>query len=853
MSIDMSALPNLPGYTLAPRKTGNHGRTQGFGYIRGVPMVLREPGQPRDDKPKFVKVPKAGDTWKQGSFPEATSRDIFKAPNPSEFDELPAWDALDRHVLRFFGYFKEAVPESNMENYRVRRAIIYYYLEDDTMHITEPRIDNSGIPQGTLIRRHRFPGPSGERLKPEELTVGMDLNVYGKNIRVTDCDAFTRAYFQQLDPPVMQADALPVPGDAFQENLKGAMNADPALKRNYEKLYREMMLGGGHINADMQQFMENDRKVCRFFATMDDLMTAQYECRPFTLLYFLADDTVEIREQYPLNCGRDNFPIYFRRGKVRKGNFECVGPGAGRERLGAHRGLLRRDAHHAPEQGVLRVRCGRLHAPVLRGRHGREARGQDRRAPPGARGAAAADAGLHRLRELGRLDGLRDEPHPEGSAQRLPQAHVQQQQDPALHGEVREPEAGGRAAPLRLQLLHVGRHHVHPRAAAAQPGHHHGQVPGEGGALEPEDGPPLRAEGLPAGQHRPGDELGVRDDGDGRVHAEVPVGGAPGCHVRPAGGAGEAPRGDAPAGPERDDHLPQVRQGPQRRDHRGGDARGAAEVRLPDVRRGVHHHHAALRPPPGRADLVQRVCGCAARRGLPGGVQGLPGPRPAQAPGRRVCGAREVQDAAARRSGEDPPRGARDHGRGVQARRAHEQAHEGVQRDDAPEDRGGRDGPRGAAAPGAVLRPRGHRALRDVRAPGRGPLADPVLRAPAGPQHGLPRPALHSLGASRVVRGSLPCAGSAISEQQNSFGLCLLRPTGGRQLRPQRRRSTFDGSRVHSPRRLAVRRAPVRLRVCLDTGASPFSGRAGFSASSGGSDGGAWGEAQASHWTEART
>merc|ERR1719454_785760 len=96
--------------------------------------------------------------------------------------------------------------------------------------------------------------------------------------------------------------------------------------RNYEKLYREMMLGGGHINADMQQFMENDRRVCRFFATMDDLLTAQYECRPFTIMYFLADDTVEIREQYPLNCGRDNFPIFFRRGKVRKGAYEVAGP-----------------------------------------------------------------------------------------------------------------------------------------------------------------------------------------------------------------------------------------------------------------------------------------------------------------------------------------------------------------------------------------------------------------------------------------------------------------------------------------------------------------------------------------------
>merc|ERR1711904_190018 len=59
---------------------------------------------------------------------------------------------------------------------------------------------------------------------------------------------------------------------------------------------------------------------------MDDLMTAQYERRPFTIMYFLADNTVEIREQYPLNCGRDNFPIFFRRGKLTKGNVIARGP-----------------------------------------------------------------------------------------------------------------------------------------------------------------------------------------------------------------------------------------------------------------------------------------------------------------------------------------------------------------------------------------------------------------------------------------------------------------------------------------------------------------------------------------------
>lgn len=39
--------------------------------------------------------------------------------------------------------------ESNIENHRVRKVILYYYLEDDSMHVAEPRQDNSGIPQVT--------------------------------------------------------------------------------------------------------------------------------------------------------------------------------------------------------------------------------------------------------------------------------------------------------------------------------------------------------------------------------------------------------------------------------------------------------------------------------------------------------------------------------------------------------------------------------------------------------------------------------------------------------------------------------------------------------------------------------
>jgi hypothetical protein len=54
---------------------------------------------------------------------------------------------LCSQVLRFFGYFQEAVTESNIENHRVRRVVVLYYLADDTLQVTEPKQDNSGIPQ----------------------------------------------------------------------------------------------------------------------------------------------------------------------------------------------------------------------------------------------------------------------------------------------------------------------------------------------------------------------------------------------------------------------------------------------------------------------------------------------------------------------------------------------------------------------------------------------------------------------------------------------------------------------------------------------------------------------------------
>eukprot|EP00928_Gymnodinium_smaydae_P024379 TRINITY_DN1973_c0_g1_i1.p1 TRINITY_DN1973_c0_g1~~TRINITY_DN1973_c0_g1_i1.p1 ORF type:complete len:748 (+),score=189.87 TRINITY_DN1973_c0_g1_i1:116-2359(+) len=319
---DMNALPNLPGFSVQEFRERNH-KPQTWNYFNGQRIEQKEGLS--HEKPKFVKAPRAKDTWRQGDYPDSHTRHVFKHyESKSETTELPAWDAFDRHVLRFQGYFKEAVVESNLENYRVRNVVFYYYLEDDTCQIVEPRQDNSGIPQGVLIRRHRFPSPNGGYLTPEDLRVGSDVSVYGRIIRLIDCDPFTREYFEQTGAP--QEDAVDAEQDTFALTQKAIRATEPKPPRTYEKIYREVMLGGGHINADMQQFLEMDKKVLRFYAILDDLSTPQFERRPFLILFFLSDDEVEIREQYPLNCGRDNFPIFYRKSKLLAGPIQLDGP-----------------------------------------------------------------------------------------------------------------------------------------------------------------------------------------------------------------------------------------------------------------------------------------------------------------------------------------------------------------------------------------------------------------------------------------------------------------------------------------------------------------------------------------------
>jgi hypothetical protein len=74
-------------------------------------------------------------------------------------------------------------------------------------------------------------------------------------------------------------------------------------------------MGGSRKNHKLEQFLQNDRKVLRFYAYWDD--PTRYGARQyFVMHYYLADDSVEINNNYMRNSGRWECPVFFTRKKL---------------------------------------------------------------------------------------------------------------------------------------------------------------------------------------------------------------------------------------------------------------------------------------------------------------------------------------------------------------------------------------------------------------------------------------------------------------------------------------------------------------------------------------------------------
>ena len=123
-----------------------HGRTQTLKYVNGYAIA---------DLPKSAALEAMVPPEMPEGMEPVAEEEAKETEGGIPMSKLPAWVAFDRKVCRFYAYFKEGVDESYQENYRIRKCIIYYYLEDDSIHVAEPKQENSGIPQGVFLKRQQ--------------------------------------------------------------------------------------------------------------------------------------------------------------------------------------------------------------------------------------------------------------------------------------------------------------------------------------------------------------------------------------------------------------------------------------------------------------------------------------------------------------------------------------------------------------------------------------------------------------------------------------------------------------------------------------------------------------------------
>lgn len=288
----------LPGYRRPTSKRGHYGKKQIFtGASDGV-IDPATGGRQRPSSAHPGARPQSGVLGRNRPQSAALRRPQSAAAAPSQ----PNWLSHDRQVLRFYGYFIEDAFQSPYESQRVRKVILYYYLADSSLHIAEPKVQNSGMPSGVFIKRARISRPDGTLFQPADFSVGGVIDIRARKFHLVDADRTTRQYYKENFNADLGAPSG-YPEDAHMKLQKEMKNMNREPEENTQSRKPD----------SRRQFMEFDQKVLRFSCFWDDTKKLYGEKRKFILNYFLANDTVEVREVLQPNSGRDPFPMLLRR------------------------------------------------------------------------------------------------------------------------------------------------------------------------------------------------------------------------------------------------------------------------------------------------------------------------------------------------------------------------------------------------------------------------------------------------------------------------------------------------------------------------------------------------------------
>ncbi|KAJ8960736.1 hypothetical protein NQ318_020029, partial [Aromia moschata] len=302
----MTGLPKLPGFEFRDPTFSKYHRSQTFALCNGYKLP----------KTSFAGV--GGRELNSNSIKYLVNRDPVPYDPSLTYGRtrskalpqfLPHYVLYDKKCLTFKAFFKQSVVESPNEFYRVRQVNIIYFLEDDTITVMEPKTLNSGLNQGRLVRRAKIPKDNrGGYWHWKDLNVGKDLSLYGVVYHTVDCDVFTREYMQSQGLDMADAEEMPV--DPYTQMR--ILQSIPKLTKTPP------------ADDKLRRFLEFDGKILKFHAVWDDRDNGG-SLEKYEILYFLADDTVLVKEVHERNDGKDPYSVLLRKMKLpKKGDAEVT-------------------------------------------------------------------------------------------------------------------------------------------------------------------------------------------------------------------------------------------------------------------------------------------------------------------------------------------------------------------------------------------------------------------------------------------------------------------------------------------------------------------------------------------------
>jgi len=280
-SVENNFLPNLPGFRPKPPASGK--KFHFFKIVNGA--VIEKDGM--------------HGTLPVGNGEMMDDASVNSIGNTNATLSKRVRTDLGGLTLTFQAYFEMTRVENSSASGQVRKCNLYFFVEDGTLKVVEKPQLNSGVSQGTLVRRAVIPKEDGTPVTVADLVVGQDLVLYGRIFKLVDCDTQTREYL--LTNYYQETNSIAIPRDTYGEYRQSLQPlheesswAKFHSKKNENKTFIEAKLGHYVDNQGREGFIRYGNRQMHFKCLWDNTGQLYGDVLEFALNYYLCDDTVEI-------------------------------------------------------------------------------------------------------------------------------------------------------------------------------------------------------------------------------------------------------------------------------------------------------------------------------------------------------------------------------------------------------------------------------------------------------------------------------------------------------------------------------------------------------------------------------